>query len=156
MVESDQFKALFSQKRIVIVGVGNPLRSDDGVGSFLAKKLIEKKMPRVFDGADVPESYTGEIKALSPQVILFVDAVDFKGNPGDVAFIKADQLTQERYSSHRPALGIVAKYLAAETNADVLLLGIQPQDTSFGSSLSMAVSATVDSLLDIFSSLLTE
>jgi len=149
MVERDQLEKVFSHKRTVIVGVGNLQRGDDIAGSLLAQRLIDLGIPDVIDGADVPENYTGEIKARSPQVIVFLDAVDFGGRVGEVALFKKEQLAHDRFSSHRPALGLVANYLAAETNAEVFLVGIQPQSTQFGTKLSEGVAETVDMLVQM-------
>lgn len=153
MVEIDRIRSLFDKKRVVIFGVGNVQRSDDAAGSLVAQKLIKQGIEGVIDGADVPENFTGDVKAQSPQVILLVDAVDFGGKAGDVAIFKADHLSHDRFSSHRPSLGLVANYLAGETNAEVFLLGIQPQNTELGSTLSYAVAETIETLVRLITDL---
>ena len=34
-------------KKICVVGIGNPLRSDDGIGEYVCKKILEKKIPNL-------------------------------------------------------------------------------------------------------------
>jgi hydrogenase 3 maturation protease len=153
ILNANKLQALFSNKHTVVVGVGNEQCGDDGAGSLLAQRLIDFGVPDVIDGADVPENFTGDVKARTPQVILFVDVVDFGGQAGEVIVVKADQLSHERFSSHRPSLGLVANYLATETKAEVLLLGIQPQNTKIGSLPSSNVAETIDSLVTLFTRL---
>jgi hydrogenase 3 maturation protease len=46
--------------KVVILGVGNTLRSDDGVGSLLAKRIKEKVPFIVWDTGVSPENYLGK------------------------------------------------------------------------------------------------
>lgn len=152
MVKSDQLQTLFVNKRTVIVGVGNTQRSDDAAGSLLAQRLKSQGVD-VIDGADVPENFTGEVKARSPEVILFVDAVDFGGRAGEIVLLKTEQLSHDRFSTHRPSLGMVANYLTTETKAEVLLLGIQPENTEMGTNLSSSVAETIEMLVKLITAL---
>ena len=47
------------------MGIGNTLRSDDGVGSLLATRLQDKTPYIVYDAGSSPENYLGKIIKVS-------------------------------------------------------------------------------------------
>ena len=130
----------------MLLGVGNEERGDDGVGSLLVRRLEFTGNWKCIDCGEVPESYTGVVKEFGPDCLVFVDAVNFGGAPGQVALIDLQNVKEERFDTHRPSLRVVMKYLQAETNADVFLLGIQPKSTLYGQGMSAEVAAALEVL----------
>ena len=51
------------KKRVVLVGVGNPMRADDGVGPKIIELLEDKPMENVLliNSETVPESFTSKV-----------------------------------------------------------------------------------------------
>ena len=140
---------------VAIVGVGSRGRGDDGAGPALMDRLRGRTRARLVEAEEVPESYLGEIIACKADTVLLVDAVAFGGRPGEVGLFSREELrNQPALSTHRVPLRLVMEYLAAETGARVLLLGIQPHVVSFGQGLSAAVRRTVDALGDALNRLL--
>ena len=135
---------------IVLVGVGNRYRGDDAAGSILAERLSSLKKIAAIDSGEIPENYTYDVKQLTPKTIIFVDAVDVGIEPGQVVLLKPSQLTEKRFSTHRPSLRLVMEYLAKETKAQIYLLGLQPKSIMAGAPLSTEVSQTIARLEDIF------
>lgn len=140
-------------KRRVIVGVGNPLRGDDGVGPALVERLQNKTSALLINASDVPENYLGVIQAAQPQVVLIIDAVDLGGEPGDCALIEIDQIGGTKATTHNTSLALVARVIQADTGADVLVVGIQPEQRMFGEGLSGSVQITLDYLARLFGSI---
>ncbi len=139
---------------VTIVGVGSRSRGDDGAGPALLDSLRGRTGARLVQAEEVPESYLGEIIAGRPDAVLLVDAVDFGGGPGEVGLFSREQLRDRpTFSTHRLPLSLVMEYLAAETGARVLLLGIQPHLVGFGRGLSAPVRRTVDALADVLGGL---
>ena len=68
-----------------LVGTGNPLRRDDGVGVWLAERLEGAPIP-VFNVEDVPESYVGDIARSGCRNVIIMDAVAAGLEPGAVVF----------------------------------------------------------------------
>ena len=68
--------------KTVIVGIGNSLRGDDGLGPELILKLQGKLKAVCIDAGNSPESYTGKIVKENPDTILLVDAVHLNLPPG--------------------------------------------------------------------------
>jgi len=128
------------QGKVLIVGIGNPLRGDDGVGPEIIKRL-NNPLPRLllFDVGETPENYLGKIVKQKPDTMVLIDAVDFGSSPGTIKIIEKDDIKDESLSTHNASLNLVAKYLQKETSADVFLLGIQPETTEFGREISQPV-----------------
>ena len=53
-------------KKLIVLGVGNELKSDDGVGPFIIAKLKQEKIENdnliFIDAETVPENFTGKIR----------------------------------------------------------------------------------------------
>ena len=56
-----------------LVGIGNSLRSDDGVGSILAQRLAGRLSVNVFDAGMAVENHLGRILRDTPALIVFID-----------------------------------------------------------------------------------
>jgi hydrogenase maturation protease len=73
------------QKRVVILGVGNLLLSDEGVGVHVANKLLEMDLP---EGVEVYEGGTDGFRLMSVVTgadrLIVVDAVKGGGEPGSI------------------------------------------------------------------------
>jgi len=128
------------QGKVLIVGIGNLLRGDDGIGPEIINRL-KNPLPRLllFDVGETPENYLGKIVKQKPDTIVLIDAIDFGADPGTIQIIERDDIRDESLSTHNVSLNLVAKYLQEETSADVFLLGIQPKTTEFGKEISEPV-----------------
>ena len=132
--------------RVALVGIGNRLRGDDGVGSALAGVLIKAGVPRVFDGQDLPDAMVADVAASSPDTVLLVDAVDLGAEPGSVALLGRGQTMSYLPTTHRIPADLLMEVLETETGARCMLLGVQPAATEFGRSMSPEVAAALDLL----------
>lgn len=128
--------------RIVIIGIGNPLRGDDGVGCRIARLLQGTPHAHVFDAEEVPESILGEVVNLQPDTLIFIDGVDLGARPGAVALIEHGQAMNFCPTTHRVPIDLLMTFLRCETGADIFLLGIQPSHVHFGTSMSREVEAS--------------
>jgi hydrogenase 3 maturation protease len=135
-----QLRQRLKGKKVVVVGVGNPLRGDDAAGCRVANKLKETPCLRVIIAEEVPENYFGLVTKMKPDTVVFVDAVELGMPPGAVALVEKDDIAGHMPTTHRMPLSILMSLLARETGADVFLLAVQPYATDFG----MAVSREVE------------
>ena len=94
MTEKEFFEQLSAllQGRVVLMGVDNGFRRDDVAGSLLARGLGGTETFLPIDCGDLPENFTGPVKQFSPNRIVFVDSVDFGGQPGAIAFFELDSV----------------------------------------------------------------
>ncbi|MBN2357281.1 hydrogenase 3 maturation endopeptidase HyCI [candidate division KSB1 bacterium] len=142
-----QLRDILANRKVVLLGVGNPDRGDDGLGPALVKKIGAIEYITCINCERVPENYTGVVREARPDVILFVDAIDFTGKPGEVVLLQSDAMQQEqRCNTHHPALSLVMDYLTGETGAQVWLLGVQPKSTTHGEPLTPEIDEVLNQL----------
>ena len=134
-------------RKCVICGIGNPGRGDDAFGTVVARKLEDRLRGKsnvvVLDCEGVPEKYTDKIVAEDPSHVIFVDTIDFGGNPGEVAIVDPEDTVGSLQSVHRLPLKLLVQYLKAYINPVFLLVGCQPVDTELFSGMSDDVERAV-------------
>ena len=138
----------FLKGRVCILGFGNRMWRDDGVGSCIAEALQDCPNLDSVDGGFVPENHLEVVANKNPDTILMIDAVDFGGEPGEVRLLQPGDVVLAGISTHAGSPQMLGKYLEARTGARVALLAIQPKDTSEGNQLSPEVSATLTELVE--------
>ncbi|MBM3235218.1 hydrogenase 3 maturation endopeptidase HyCI [Candidatus Poribacteria bacterium] len=135
--------------KVLILGVGNPLRGDDGAGPHLIEQLNGKIDADLLDCGEVPENFLGKIVQLHPNTILIIETVHLGASPGAVAIIEADDIDRVSYSTHHASLRLSMNYLKNEIGAEVFVLGIQPKKTEFSMEVSDEVKETLAILKNI-------
>lgn len=144
-VSARRLEELAHGRRIAVAGVGHRLRGDDAVGSLIAERLRERGLADVFDVECVPENHFGALLDAHPGLVLFVDAADWGGAPGDTRLAPAHALTERCASTHALSLSLLAHLLEAH-GVECWLAGIQPADLRVGAPLSPAVAAAARAL----------
>jgi len=140
--------------KIIILGIGNRLRSDDAAGSVLAERLQKIAGLICFDSQGSPENYLGKIIKEKPDNIVILDAADFGGEPGDFrVFEPQDFQTANFFSTHNASISLTINYLQSNLSADIIILAIQPKDIAFGDTLSPEVEKSIAVLESWFSRL---
>jgi hydrogenase 3 maturation protease len=133
---------LSGAKRVVVVGVGSPIRSDDAVGMAIVEGL-RGKVPRsvkLLACETSPESYTSVIKRHRPTHVLIIDAADIQSRPGDAQLVDPQRTVGSMVSTHTLPLKVFSAYIEQTTGASVRLLAIQPQSIAFGTGMTKALS----------------
>jgi len=153
-----KIQEVISKKRVLIIGVGNELKGDDGVGVYIARSLLASGYDKyVINTGIAPENFTSVIWKKSPEVIIIVDAVDFHKKPGSLLFENIENLSEVCYfiSTHKLPIQLFSSVIK-ETLKDVeiFLLGIQPKKTTLGSNLSEEVRESADKLIKFLMKLL--
>jgi hydrogenase 3 maturation protease len=133
--------------KIVILGIGNTMRSDDGAGSALAARIKGKSSFVVFDAEESPENYLEKIIREKPDTLVMVDAVDFGALAGEIKLLEAEDIkTANLFTTHNASISLTINYLQSKLNADIIVLIIQPKNISFGDKLSCEVSDALDKI----------
>jgi hydrogenase 3 maturation protease len=136
-------------KRTVILGVGNPLQGDDAIGPNLVDFLQGRIEATVINGGEVPENYLSSIRAAQPEVVLIVVALELGAEPGCIAVLDADRLRAIGNFTRNPGLAFLAVMIQDGTEAEVILVGVQPETTAFAAELSGPVRQTLRSLQEM-------
>jgi len=126
---------------VVILGVGNELRGDDGVGVYIAKKLKGRK---AINAGVAPENFVGKIKKMKPERIVIFDALDFGGKPGEIKIIDARKTEGLRVSTHSLPLSFFCGLFG---RTEIYIVGIQPRNREFGGRIDLEVKRTADDLI---------
>ena len=140
---------------VVVIGIGNVVCSDDGLGVHAVRRLRESR--RNTDHVELVEGGSAGLLLLphlaGAQRVIIVDAIDTRAAPGTL--IRLDALHWAEafaggLSPHdvglRDLLG-AARFSGAWPQ-ELVLYGIQPCSTAIGTELSAPVAATLDALLD--------
>lgn len=144
----------FCSAGAMLVGIGNQLRSDDGLGPELIKRLDKKIAAHCIDAGLSPENYIGKIIKLKPQAVIFVDAVSMEDPPATIRFIESGQISEYGFSTHNMSPKLMIDTIIKETNAQVCMIGIQPLTVEFGEQISGQITKAIDTLEVIFVELL--
>jgi len=142
--------------RVVVVGVGDSQRGDDGVGPLVIEMLAAKGIDNVIDAGTSPEIETWRIRELTPDTVLFVDAVDLGAAPGDCAILEPTDLRSKGFDTHRAPLKLTMQYLQRELGCSTRLLAVQPKDVRQDAPMCMQVRRTAENLADTLADALTK
>lgn len=147
-------------ERILIIGIGNPLMTDEGVGVRVAELLMSNF--RIPDGVEIVDAGTMGLGILNlfrdRDFILVVDAVDKTGHPpGTVVMLTPEDLApnQVMHSLHDVRFTDVldaAKLTGMEPEA--LCIGIQVASmeqwvTELTPAVEAALPTAIDAVLDV-------
>lgn len=122
------------ERRIVLVGVGNPMRGDDGVGVRIIERLEAMGLDGVMllNAETAPEAFIGKVESHEPTHVLLLDAANFGGLPGEARLIDSEHIGGQAVSTHSLPLNIFVGYVEKSLGVTVLLLGVQPKTVTFG------------------------
>ena len=138
----------------VVLGLGNVLHADDGVGVQVVRRLREDA--RVPGDVSLIEGGTLGLELLSyvPECshLIVIDAVEIGRAPGTVVLMSRDEVNAlpGQSSVHQLGLGdlLVALKILAQKRPEVVLVGVQPASMEWSTELSPPVAAAMDLLVD--------
>ncbi|MDD5155380.1 MAG: hydrogenase maturation protease [Candidatus Omnitrophica bacterium] len=137
--------------KVVILGIGNTLSSDDGAGSILAGRIKDNVPYTVYDAGVSPENYLGKIIKDKPDNIIIIDAVDFRAKPGDCTILEGKDIkTANLFATHNASISLTISYLQNNLQADIIVLAIQPKTVAFGDKVSKEIEEALVKLEEWF------
>jgi hydrogenase maturation protease len=138
----------------VVLGLGNPIRTDDGVGVHAIRELAaERSLPpdiRTIEGGTMGLDLLPSLRGVTH--LLALDAVDTGAAPGALSRFADEELANLPINKSVHLLGF-ADLLGIINLLDgppqqVILLGLQPKSTDWGTALSAEVEARLRDLVD--------
>ncbi|MGD0643354.1 MAG: hydrogenase 3 maturation endopeptidase HyCI [Candidatus Bathyarchaeia archaeon] len=148
---------LAEAKKVVIAGIGNPIRSDDYVGLNIVEKL-KGKLPEtvcLLECETVPESYLLDIEEFKPTHVLLIDAAFLESNPGEARLVDAEKISDSSaITTHILPLRIFCEYVKQATGAKIALLLIEPKSVEFGEGLTAEIQLAAGRLTKLLLDLL--
>jgi hydrogenase 3 maturation protease len=150
-------KWLIGRKKVVIAGIGNPIRQDDFVGLKIVEGLEGKVTPNVclLECETVPESYLLDIEQFEPTHVLLIDAAFLGLKPGTARLFDAQKIVDfPAITTHVLPLKVFCEYVKQSTGAKIALLLVEPKNMEFGEGLSVEVEATAQKIVAVLIGLL--
>jgi hydrogenase maturation protease len=138
----------------VVIGVGNTILSDDGVGVHAARRLeSDLRVPAgvtILDGGTIGLELMPYVADASR--VLFLDAVNTGAAPGTLSRMTGMDLLGLSGGQNVHQLGvadlIAALALVSTRPQDIVVLGMQPANTDWGTSLTPDVEAALSRLVE--------
>lgn len=142
------------RKRCLVLGLGNPLRGDDGVGPRVVAELLRRGLP---DGVEAVDGGTGGLDLLHLlegwERAIVVDAALLGRNPGEFVRFTPEEVhlvgNLVSLSSHTAGLAdalALARALGRRL-PEIIIYGVQPERLDWEEGLSPAVEAVLPQIV---------
>ena len=134
-----------TDKTKLFVGVGNVLKSDDGIGVYISNKIKESRSIQKLTVEVSIENYIGKINSINSDVLILVDCVEFGKQPGYYEMLPAEKVKDFTFNTHNISL----KRISELFKMPVYILGIQPEFIDFGEEISEKILETAQHIINI-------
>jgi hydrogenase maturation protease len=143
---------------LLVLGIGNPLRGDDGIGPRVVELLKQQGLP---DGVEALDAGTAGLDLLyllarpaspaedAPRRVIIVDAADMGLGAGQFARFTPGQVELMGASESRPShqAGLAEVFALARALErpllEIVIFGVQPGSLEWGAGLTPRVEAAV-------------
>jgi hydrogenase 3 maturation protease len=129
-----------SHSKILIIAIGNYLRSDDGAGPRILDKLKATDRVQLLNAETNIERYIEPIQQSGADVLLFIDCVHIGKEPGYAALLPIDQIEDHTMHSHNISLKRIKEFFTVPA----YVLGIQPGSLKVSENMSDEVAKSVE------------
>ncbi|MEH6988529.1 hydrogenase maturation protease [Cytobacillus firmus] len=125
-------------KKTIILGIGNRLMKDDGVGIYIAEELLNTEenlhCEYILGESDIDYSLS---KLEGAEFVIILDAILSGGNPGDIEVYSLDKIESHRFLGLSPHnMHLFQALYEQRDKMEVCLIGVEPFDISFQIGLS--------------------
>ena len=140
--------------KIVVIGIGNLLLMDEGIGVHTINELETHDLPKsieIYDGG------TGGFKLIDlmhgAARVIFIDAVETGKAPGSVTIFSAEEVhslyNKKKYSLHDTDLMEIIKMAEMLGNPPMIeIVGIQPKIINYGTTLSNELAGSMSNIMN--------
>jgi hydrogenase maturation protease len=143
--------------KTLVLGLGNPLLRDDGIGLHVAREL--EKLFADDPAVEVGEDYWGGLRLMERMIgydrVIIIDAILTGGEPGTIHLLTPDDIpTQRSASVHDVNLPTALEFgrhagASLPTASDITLIGIEAGDVqTFDETLSPALKLSLPHAVD--------
>jgi len=136
-----------SLKKYILMGIGNTLRADDGIGSIIAQSFKDHDWLSIDCGV-VPENFTSIIKKNRPDLVVLIDAVEMNLKSGEFRIISPDKISTLHLTTHSMPLSFLISYLQEYTH-ELIFIGIQPKIIDYSNLVSLKVLKSSEKIIKI-------
>lgn len=143
--------------RVLVLGIGNSLLTDDGAGVHAALRLRDRAGPRhdvkILDGGTLGFSLLAELAGT--EGLIAIDAARDGGQPGEVCIREGEEfdrfVQRSSRSVHEVGLSDLLEMarLAGQLPPHRVLIGVEPQTVDWGLELTAPVAAAMPRCIDV-------
>jgi hydrogenase 3 maturation protease len=156
-VENALKEFISGAKRIAILGIGNDLRTDDGLGPFIVNSLGIKDSDIMIENVgSVPEGFARPLAEFGAECVILIDAADMRKPPGHIELVTKERIGGISISTHSMPLSLLMMYLEQQTGGKTILIGVQPKSIQFGEGLNPEIQSVAEWIISMLERLLTE
>lgn len=143
-----------SLSKVAIIGLGNTLRRDDGIGIHLLAALSERFKDQGIAFLNFGIASFSLLNFFSDfQKVLLIDAIDAGMDPAALRIFRLDEAqfatNEKKLSSHELSLGdILNLYKTLGLSTEVQVAGVQVKDVSYGLEMTPELEGARDRLSD--------
>lgn len=140
----------------LVLGIGNTIMSDDGIGVRVARELATRfRFPqrlKLMDGGTLGLDLLPHLEGI--EKLLIIDAVMTDDPPGTVIRLEGDEIPKvfaTKLSPHQMGLQdlLAVSSLMGHVPRTMVLLGVVPGELGLGTELSPPVEAVVERLVSL-------
>ena len=141
-----------SDKKIAVIGLGNTLRRDDGIGIIILESLLNSFRREGTDYLNFGIASFDLVHRLGEyEIVLLIDGIDAGLPPGELKIFELKDIAyvskESPASTHEFDLkSLFELYKRFELKSKIYVAGIQIQDVSFGDSLSQPLKDRLDQI----------
>lgn len=141
-------------EKLIVLGVGNELKCDDGIGPYIIKELKKENIEdddriMFIDAQTVPENFTGKIRKENPSHLIIVDACLMDGEAGDMKIVDKDDFANIGISTHSMSLSFFVRYLEKDNDFRIIFVGIEPKSLDYSENLTENVENAAYKFIDV-------
>lgn len=141
-------------KKVLVLGVGNILLSDEGVGVHVIQKMQKAKLPEdveLIDGGTAGLNLLNYIEGREKLIV--IDCLMAEDKPGSIYRFRLEDLTTPTEmitSLHQVGLREVLNILSQTSQIpETIIIGIVPKTTAVNMSLSAEVETVIPKVIEL-------
>lgn len=145
------------QMKIKIIGCGNLLRGDDGIGIWVLRELEKYPLPQEVELVDMGTRGMDILFQLEgAQKVIIIDAVMSGGEPGAIYRMKREDLGKSNVNflslhdlNWQDGLALAEKTLGKNFPREVLMVGVEIENLKMGIGLTRPVKDSLPSVVNL-------
>ncbi len=136
--------------RILLCGMGNEERGDDGFGSYIVKNIHETDIIKTINCHLYLENYLNKIVSFNPTMIILFDTV--KNNDDKTIFLRNDEILAHSpisASTHSLPFSAIYQFLKKRGKPEIWFIGVRPNSYEHFSDETMKIAQRVTQVFNL-------
>ena len=148
MINNQLVTLLNSKKKLLFIGIGNALMSDDGIGIHICRNIKQRDNVLTLIVESSIEKFVGKINSIEHDVLVLTDCTDFGEKAGFWDIVELSTIADATINTHTISLKRISEFFEKEN----FLLGIQPKNVKFGEEFSDVIQKVATDIINLVNS----